>query len=178
MQGAVTAPRLRGAGGLSQPHRLSRASSCQHLPADHYPTVADGWPLPAACTQTLNAFPQNFTCDSLNVSCRDHRVCNQPGTEGTALLPITPGKKPPATPSGRLWTRFYCHKCFVQEQQYPPEGAVLSSEICSALAAPSRCQRCLCRPTSPHMVGIRVAPGSPQSDQWRRGQASRGPCNF
>lgn len=54
---------------------------------------------------------------------------NQPGTAGTILLPITLGMKPPAMPSGRLRTRFYCHKCFVQEQQYPPEGAVLSSEI-------------------------------------------------
>ncbi|KAM6040323.1 uncharacterized protein LJ206_020397 [Theristicus caerulescens] len=134
--GSVTAPQLRGPGGcvaaawqrgprgLSPPHRPPWASSCQHPPADGYPTAADG-----PCPRPAPNSPRDFTCDSLNISCRNHHACNQPGTAGTTLLPITLGTKPPATPSGRLWTRFYCHKCFVQEQQYPPEGAVLSSEI-------------------------------------------------
>ena len=136
-------------------------------------------PLPAACTQALNAFPRDFACNSLNVSCRDHRVCNQPGTAGTTLLPITLGTKPPAAPSGRLWTRFYCHQRFVQEQQYPPEGAVLSSEI-AALRLRRRlgAKDAFAAPRPHTWSASESLPALPKSDRRRRGQASQGPCNF
>lgn len=96
-------------------------------------------------------------------------MCNQPGTVGTTLLLITLGTTAPATPSGPLWTRFYCHKRFVQEQQYPPEGAVLSSVLrLHPLGAKDAFA------VSPLMVGVGVAPGSPQSDRRSRGQSIAG----
>lgn len=88
------------------------------------------FPCPRPAPKRLSLSLRDFTRDSFNVSCRDRRVFDQPGTAGTTLLPITLGRKLPATPSGRFYgPKFYHHKRFVQEQQYPPEGAVMSSEI-------------------------------------------------
>ncbi|XP_027638993.1 uncharacterized protein LOC114011468 isoform X2 [Falco peregrinus] len=122
--GSVTAPQLRGPMGLSPPHGPPHASTFQ-------PTTIQGQPPAPARSQHPSAprLPSAFHV-RLKMSPAGTILCaTSPGLRGQPCSPSSWGRHLPPNHLDDYGPGFYCHKCFVQEQQYPPEGAVLSLEI-------------------------------------------------
>ncbi|XP_040449770.1 uncharacterized protein LOC121088116 isoform X1 [Falco naumanni] len=110
--------------GLSPPRGPPHASTFQ-------PTTIQGQPPAPARSRHPSAprLPSAFHV-RLKMSPAGTILCpTSPGLRGQPCSPSSWGRHLPPNHLDDYGPGFYCHKCFVQEQQYPPEGAVLSLEI-------------------------------------------------